>query len=197
MQTGPTRATDLLNFFRVNPAMPEEENRMEEINQLLSYNKELQQTEKKNGKNNRTTFLAVAGGLLAMGAATIVRIPPGLPGNWEVFSVLGYLLLGFAAIFTLSRLQNNPLEKLRERMEQLHARLVLPNPKPKTKGIFKSKKDRIIGGVAAGLARRFGVQPGLIRLLFLALIPISGGTAIMIYMILALGLRFIPEDQEK
>jgi phage shock protein C len=196
MQTGPTRANDLLNFFRVNTAMADEETRMDEINQLLSYNKELQKTEEKNSKNNRGTFLAVAGGLLAMGVATLARVVPGLPGNWEVFSVLGYLLLGFAAIFTLSRLQNNPLVKLREKMEQLHARLVLPNPKPKTKGIYKSKKDRIIGGVAAGLARRFGVQPGLIRLLFLALIPISGGTAIMVYLILALGLRFIPEDQE-
>lgn len=196
MQTGPSNANDLLNFFKMAPsATSEEENRMEEINQLLNYNKDLEKTEEKNNRNNRVTFLSIGGGLLALSIALLAKIIPGV-GDLEVLSFLGYGLVGFAAIFSLSRLQNNPLAKLKEKMEQLHTSLLLPSRKPKTKGIFKSKKDRIIGGVAAGLARRFGVQPGLLRLLLLALIPITSGSILLVYLILALGLRFVPEDQE-
>lgn len=189
-----SRAQDLLNFFRLAPQQTDDETRMQEINDLLTYNKELEEKEKKNAPGTSLTFIGLGGGLAAIGAMLVARIIPGI--NLESLAIPGYFLLAAAIIFSLSKLQNEPLSKLREKMEQLHARLVKPLPRQQPKGIFKSRKDKIIAGVAAGLARRFGVQPGLIRLLFLALIPLTGGSAIMMYLILALGMRFLPDDPD-
>lgn len=51
------------------------------------------------------------------------------------------------------------------------------------KKLVRSKKDQIIAGVCAGIAEYFDIDPIIVRLLF-ALLVFSGGSGVLIYIIL-------------
>ncbi|NMO57652.1 PspC domain-containing protein [Actinoplanes sp. TBRC 11911] len=51
-------------------------------------------------------------------------------------------------------------------------------------GLVRPRTGRIIGGVCAGLARRFGIDPWIARLIFIATLLIIPGSQILIYPIL-------------
>lgn len=51
-------------------------------------------------------------------------------------------------------------------------------------GLVRPRKGRVIGGVCAGLGRRFGVDPWVIRLLFVAVLIILPGSQLLIYPLL-------------
>jgi len=51
----------------------------------------------------------------------------------------------------------------------------------KNKKLFRLRKDRIIGGVCAGLADYFEIDPIIMRLIFLALL--FAGAGLLIYFI--------------
>ncbi len=55
--------------------------------------------------------------------------------------------------------------------------------------LSKSNKDRVFMGVAGGLAEHSGINSSLIRMLFIGLFAISGGTAAFIYILLGM---FLP-----
>jgi len=57
--------------------------------------------------------------------------------------------------------------------------------------LFRPKEGRVIGGVCAGLAQLFNIDPVIIRLVFV-LLAISGGSGVIIYIIL---LIVIPEEE--
>lgn len=50
------------------------------------------------------------------------------------------------------------------------------------KRLYRSKNDKIIGGVCAGIAKYFDVDPTLIRLVAILLV-IFGGTGLLAYLI--------------
>jgi phage shock protein C len=51
-------------------------------------------------------------------------------------------------------------------------------------GLLRVRNGRILGGVAAGLGRRFGLDPWPARLLFVLLLLVIPGCSIVIYPIL-------------
>jgi phage shock protein C len=51
-------------------------------------------------------------------------------------------------------------------------------------GLIRPRDGRWIGGVCAGLARRFGMSPAMMRLLFVATLIIIPGSQFIIYPIL-------------
>jgi len=60
----------------------------------------------------------------------------------------------------------------------------------KEKVLYRSCKNRVLGGVAGGLAEYFNIDPSLVRLIFLlALIP--GGIGVIVYFVAWL---IIPND---
>ena len=54
---------------------------------------------------------------------------------------------------------------------------------PTTNALVRPRHDRVIAGVCAGLARRFGVSPGLVRLLAVLSI-ILPGPQVLAYLVL-------------
>ena len=60
----------------------------------------------------------------------------------------------------------------------------------KTGKLVRSKDDRMIAGVAAGLANYFGMDPTIIRILWV-LLTLAGGAGILIYILMAI---FVPEE---
>ncbi|MCK9399670.1 MAG: PspC domain-containing protein [Bacteroidales bacterium] len=57
-------------------------------------------------------------------------------------------------------------------------------------GLYRSRKDRVFGGVAGGIARSLNADPAIVRLIF-ALMIIVGGGGILLYLILWIA---IPEE---
>jgi phage shock protein C len=58
------------------------------------------------------------------------------------------------------------------------------------KRLYRSRSDRIIGGVCGGLGEYLSIDPTLIRILYV-LFALTGGSGIFIYLILLL---IIPEE---
>jgi phage shock protein C len=59
----------------------------------------------------------------------------------------------------------------------------MANKKALFKKLYRSEGNRVLAGVAGGLGKYFGVDPTLIRLIFV-LITIFGGSGILAYIIL-------------
>ena len=51
-------------------------------------------------------------------------------------------------------------------------------------GLVRPQEGRILGGVAAGLGRRFGIAPWTARILFVLLLMVVPGSQILIYPVL-------------
>jgi phage shock protein C len=51
-------------------------------------------------------------------------------------------------------------------------------------GLVRPRQGRILAGVCAGLARRFGVNPTLMRILFIITLIVIPGSQIIVYPIL-------------
>ena len=51
-------------------------------------------------------------------------------------------------------------------------------------GLVRPREGRMLGGVCAGLARRFGLDPWITRLLFVLILLAIPGSQILIYPIL-------------
>jgi phage shock protein PspC (stress-responsive transcriptional regulator) len=51
-------------------------------------------------------------------------------------------------------------------------------------GLVRPAGDRVLGGVCAGLGRRFGINPWPARLLFLLILMVIPGSQILIYPVL-------------
>ena len=58
------------------------------------------------------------------------------------------------------------------------------------KKLYRSRTDRMIGGVCSGLAQYFAIDPTLVRLLFVLGLVLVGGT-LLAYLIL---LIVVPEE---
>lgn len=56
--------------------------------------------------------------------------------------------------------------------------------------LYRSRTDRMIGGVAAGLGQYFSIDPTLVRLLFV-IGTLAGGPGLLAYIIL---LIIVPEE---
>jgi phage shock protein PspC (stress-responsive transcriptional regulator) len=51
-------------------------------------------------------------------------------------------------------------------------------------GLIRPRQDRVLGGVCAGLGRRFGLGPWTARILFVLLLMVLPGSQILIYPVL-------------
>jgi phage shock protein C len=59
-------------------------------------------------------------------------------------------------------------------------------------GLVRSRDRRLLGGVCAGLGRRFGLSPWTARLLFVLLLLVVPGSQILVYPILWI---LMPSDE--
>jgi phage shock protein C len=85
------------------------------------------------------------------------------------FLVLGYIFLGVKSVFHVE--------------DDHHERIVVRNmEKPGMHRLYRSGKDRILGGVCGGIAEYLGVDPTIIRLLWI-LGTLFFGFGILLYII--------------
>jgi phage shock protein C len=63
-----------------------------------------------------------------------------------------------------------------------------------TKRLYRSRHDRMIGGLCGGLGEYFGIDPTVVRLLFV-LATLVGGHGILAYLILLVIVPLEPAEQ--
>jgi phage shock protein C len=51
--------------------------------------------------------------------------------------------------------------------------------------LYRSRADRVVAGVAGGLAEIWGVDPSIVRILWVLLIIFTGGLALVVYIVMA------------
>ena len=64
----------------------------------------------------------------------------------------------------------------------------------RSKRLYRSREDRLIAGVAGGLAQYFDLDPVLVRLDFL-LLGVASGLGLVVYLILAIVIPERPPDE--
>jgi phage shock protein PspC (stress-responsive transcriptional regulator) len=57
------------------------------------------------------------------------------------------------------------------------------SPEKKPKRLYRSERDRILGGVAGGISEYFNIDSNIIRIIFI-LLAVFGGSGILIYLVL-------------
>ncbi len=57
--------------------------------------------------------------------------------------------------------------------------------------LYRSRDDRMIAGVAGGLAEMWDADPSLIRIVWVVLAFLTGGIAVLVYIVMAI---VVPED---
>ena len=60
------------------------------------------------------------------------------------------------------------------------------------KRLYRSRDERMVAGVAGGIAQYFNIDPTLVRLGFVAFSLASGGTGLLAYLILAIVMPLEP-----
>lgn len=60
--------------------------------------------------------------------------------------------------------------------------------------LFRSRDDRMLAGVAGGLAELWDADPSLVRVVWAILVPFTGGFALLAYVIMAF---VVPEEDEE
>ena len=62
-----------------------------------------------------------------------------------------------------------------------------------TDRLYRSRDDRILAGVAGGLAENLDVDPSVIRIVWALLVFLTGGIALLVYIVMAI---VVPERPE-
>ena len=57
--------------------------------------------------------------------------------------------------------------------------------------LYRSRDDRMLAGVAGGLAEIWDADPSLVRILWAILVPLTGGIALVVYVVMAI---VVPEE---
>lgn len=57
--------------------------------------------------------------------------------------------------------------------------------------LYRSRRERMIAGVAGGLAELWGTDPSLLRIVWALLVILTGGLALVVYIVMAI---VVPEE---
>lgn len=57
--------------------------------------------------------------------------------------------------------------------------------------LYRSRRDRMLAGVAGGLAEMWGADPSLVRIVWALLVVFTGGIALLVYIVMAI---VVPEE---
>jgi phage shock protein C len=57
--------------------------------------------------------------------------------------------------------------------------------------LYRSRSDRMIAGVAGGLAQSMRLDPSIVRIIWAILVPATGGLALIVYIVMAI---VVPEE---
>jgi len=163
--------------------------KQEDLAEIIKVDEELHLQSKIKRSKNQRVFLVLS---LAMAVLAAVSVLYNLDILNDQDPIIGFTVLTgmIATIFSMFTLQAEPAKKIREKLKKINSKII--NPKPSFKGLRRSKEDRVIFGVAGGIARFFGVDSTFIRIPMMIGLFASFGSLILFY----IGLSFIIKPEE-
>lgn len=63
--------------------------------------------------------------------------------------------------------------------------------------LYRSRTDKMISGLSAGLAKEFNMDVDLVRILWIIAFIVTGGTAFLVYLIMMIVIPLEPEIENK
>jgi phage shock protein C len=57
--------------------------------------------------------------------------------------------------------------------------------------LYRSRHERVVAGVAGGLAEIWNLDPSIVRIVWVVLVPLTGGIALLVYVVMAI---IVPEE---
>jgi phage shock protein C len=57
--------------------------------------------------------------------------------------------------------------------------------------LYRSRNDRVVAGVAGGLAEIWNLDPSIVRIVWAVLVPLTGGIALLVYVVMAI---IVPQE---
>jgi phage shock protein PspC (stress-responsive transcriptional regulator) len=199
------------------PGNQQEALMLRQINEVVEFAQRLQEDELRQNQKSRNRLLLMAAGLaMAAGLLALSWLAPN-PDRLVGWSVFFGLVSGlFGAGYLSRQLNRNPAGTLQGRLDKLWRNLRAGFPrlgsaskdakdasKTANRGnlvdggkLYKSRTNQIVAGVCGGLAEYFGLPVGLLRLVALVSIFVTGGTSLVGYIIGAAVLRYSPRHGE-
>jgi len=136
------------------------------------------------------------GAVLVILGAIILLANLGFPffHFWHIpWGIIFPSILILIGLYIILEYQRKKREPVREQPEGTVAPEVPPTPTtPPPKELRRSITDRKIFGVCSGLAKYFGADASIVRLLFVVLTLASFGLGILLYLVLAI---IVPEER--
>ncbi len=120
---------------------------------------------------------------------SIYYLEANLVNIFWILLVVGYILLGVRTVYLNIEYHADRLVKEEEKLKR----------KPKKENVrrlYRSGKERILGGVCGGIAEYLGIDPVVIRLLWIAL-SLAWGSGILLYIIFWIVMPRNPEHEWK
>ncbi len=182
--------------FRPATATNNKQQHERQLQQLIQYSDELKAADKKSKRKQNNTFAATGIIMAAAGVLTMLStIVPELAVLGAPLGVIGMVVGGLTA---LSAFGAAPLQKLHDEVKRGRQKISFDLSKRNVQLPQLSAKNRkIIAGVCSTIADKTGIPVGLVRFLYLLLIPFSSGFLIPIYFVAAVALGLSKTDDEK
>ena len=99
-----------------------------------------------------------------------------------------------------ARLRCGPSHARARPRDAWHLAAILGGQAPQARGarrpmdrLYRSRDDRMLAGVAGGLAELWGADPSLVRVIWALLVLFTGGVALIVYIVMAI---VIPEEPD-
>lgn len=167
-----------------------------QLQKLIQYSDDLKAADKKSKRKQNNTFAAMGVLMAAAGVLTMLSmIIPELAGLGVPLGVIGMVVGGITA---LSAFGAAPLQKLHDEVKRGRQKISSDLSKRNVQLPKLTVKNRkIIAGVCSTIADRTGLPVGLVRFLYLLLVPFSSGFLIPIYFVAAVALGLSKPDDEK
>lgn len=147
---------------------------------------EVQEIQKKEQSKELRSFTAF-GLIFAVAAFLMILQFLGISNTYSDFSVIIWIALFSATIYTIKRIKSNPLVPLYKELE-FAWRKVYARANQTSVEYKKPYRPKVIMGVAANIAEKLGINPSIVRLLLVMLlfIPFLGGGIFISYFILGI-----------
>lgn len=134
-----------------------------------------------------TVFFWIVASVLGMIRFSIGRFSFAYISNlimnnlWNIFIFFMILLYLVVMVKMNSKIDKKPKKESEETVKDEDKSK--DRNKDEIKRIYRSKKEKILGGVAGGMAEYLETDPVLLRLLWVVLVLLSGGFGLLIYII--------------
>ncbi len=186
-------------MFNINEILKnvffQEPSTQQDVQQIIQLDKDMRINEPIYYK--RSTLIFSFLGLILSGIAATYLLYDVLPINVQRIFIIyaGLIFTGVSSLVLVSRIQHNATSELTTKIASIRQKLTtVQKGNMRRLGFYRSRSNRVISGLIGGFANYFDIDASPLRLGALALMIVSGGSFIFVYLILSMILQKEPAE---